>query len=196
MAILFYQLQEANKMSHNSFGRFFWLMIYYGFARHLMVSHKYQPLGKISGQIRWLACKNIFKITGKNINVERGAHFGSGSQIEIGDNSGIGENCQVPDNIKIGKDVMMGPEVIIIKQNHNYEDLSIPMRLQGAKDSAPVIIGNDAWIGTRAVILPGINIGNGAIVGAGAVVTKNIPPYAICGGNPARILKFRNKMTQ
>lgn len=180
-------------MSHNSFLRVFWLMIYYGFARHLTASHKYQPFGKISDKIRRLACKNIFRMSGKNINVERGAHFGSGSQIEIGDNSGIGENCQVPDNIKIGNDVMMGPDVIIIKNNHNFEDLSTPMRLQGAKDSAPVIIGNDAWIGTRAIILPGVKIGDGAIIGAGAVVTKDIPPYAISAGNPSRVIKYRNK---
>jgi maltose O-acetyltransferase len=183
-------------MSHNSFSQFFWLMIYYSFARHLTASYRYQLFGKISGLIRQLVCKNIFKSTGRNINIERGAHFGSGSQIEIGDNSGIGENCQVPDNIKIGNDVMMGPDVIIIKRNHNYEDLNIPMRLQGAKDSAPVIIGNDVWIGTRVLILPGINISDGAIIGAGAVVTKDIPPYAICGGNPARILKYRNETAQ
>ncbi|MHB8778305.1 MAG: acyltransferase [Anaerolineales bacterium] len=183
-------------MSHNSFLRFFWLMIYYGFARHLTVSHKFQPFGKISEQIRRLSCKNIFRISGKNINVERGAHFGSGSQIEIGDNSGIGENCQIPDNIKIGNNVMMGPDVLIIGKNHNYEDLKIPMRLQGVKESTPVIIGNDTWIGARVIILPGVNIGDGAIVGAGAVVTKDIPPYTICTGNPARIVKYRNKTIQ
>ena len=194
--MIFCQLQEGNEVSYKSFARFFWLMAYYGFARHLTVSHRYQPFGKISKQIRQLACKNIFKIAGKNINIERGAHFGSGSRIEIGDNSGIGENCQIPDNTKIGRDVMMGPDVLIVGKNHNYEDLKIPMRLQGAKEAAPVIIGDDTWIGARVIILPGVNIGEGAIVGAGAVVTKDIPPYAICAGNPARIVKYRNKAIQ
>jgi maltose O-acetyltransferase len=194
--VILYQLQEGTEVSLKSFGRFFWLMIYYGFARHLIFSHRFQPLGKISKQIRWLTCKNIFRITGRNVNVERGAYFGSGSQIEIGDNSGIGENCQIPDNIKIGNDVMMGPDVLIVGKNHNYKDLKMPMRLQGAKDSAPVMIGDDTWIGARVIILPGVNIGQGAIVGAGAVVTKNVPPYAICAGNPARIVKYRNKTAQ
>jgi maltose O-acetyltransferase len=189
-------MSSQSEAPPGSLWRFFWLAIYYGIARHLFVSHQYPPFGGLSKRIRRLACQNIFKAAGKNINVERGAHFGSGAHIEIGDNSGIGKYCQVPDNIKIGNDVMMGPEVLVFARNHHHEDLTIPMRLQGARESPPVTIGDDTWIGARVIILPGVNIGHGVIVGAGSVVTKDVPPYAICAGNPARVLKYRNATTQ
>lgn len=56
----------------------------------------------------------------------------------------------------------------------------------------PVVIGDDVWIGTRVIILPGVKIGNGVIIAAGAVVTKDIPDYAVAGGVPAKVIKYRN----
>jgi maltose O-acetyltransferase len=89
---------------------------------------------------------------------------------------------------------MMGPEVLIIgrNQNHRFDDLTVPMRLQGHEASPPVVVEDDIWIGARVIILPGIRIGKGAILGAGAIVTRDVPPYAICVGNPARVVRFRN----
>ena len=175
------------------FMRSFWLFFYYTLAKHLPLSYRFGFIGKTSKALRRIACIQIFKSTGKDINVERGASFGSGKNIEIGDYSGLGENCQVPDNIKIGRDVMMGPDVLIIGKNHEFENMQIPMRLQGSKDAPPVFIGDDVWIGARVIILPGVNIGEGAIVGVGSIVTKDIPSYAICVGNPARVVKYRSK---
>lgn len=173
--------------------RSFWLLFYYTFAKHLPLSYRFGFLGKMSKVVRRIAGNQIFKSVGKNINIERGASFGSGKDLQIGDDSGLGENCQVPDNIKIGRDVMMGPDVLIIGKNHEFENLQIPMRLQGAKDAPPVVIGDDVWIGARTIILPGITINNGAIIGAGSVVTHDVPPFAICAGNPARVIKIRNQ---
>jgi len=68
------------------------------------------------------------------------------------------------------------------------------MMEQGFSEERPVVIGNDVWIGDRVMILPGIQIGNGAIVGAGSVVTHSIPDYAIAAGNPARIIKYRDML--
>lgn len=129
--------------------------------------------------------------TGQNVNIEHLADFGTGKVISLMDNSGIGIRCRIRGPLKIGKDVMMGPEVIILGGGHKYDRTDIPMRLQGAPDTIETIIGNDVWIGTRAIIMPGVRIGNGVIIGAGAVVTKDIPDYAIVGGIPARILKYR-----
>lgn len=136
---------------------------------------------------------NIFKSMGENVNVERGARFGWWAGIEIGAYSGIGINCQIPANIKIGSDVMVGPDVLIIDQSHRFDSVEIPMRLQGDHAPAPVTIHDDVWIGARAIILPGVTISKGAIIGAGAVVTKDVPSYAICAGNPARVIKYRNE---
>jgi maltose O-acetyltransferase len=173
--------------------RYLWLFFYYSFARHLPLSYRLGFWGRLSKILRQAVCRKIFKSAGKGLNVERGAFFGSGINIEIGENSGLGENCQVPDNIKIGRDVMMGPDILIIGQNHEFGDLQIPMRLQGASDTPPVTIGDDVWIGARVIILPGLKIGNGSIIGAGAVVTHDVPPFSICAGNPARVIRYRTE---
>lgn len=84
----------------------------------------------------------------------------------------------------------MGPDVTILSQTHNIERTDIPMGKQGMRE-AEVIIGNDVWIGMRSIIMPGVKIGDGAVIGAGAVVTKDVLDYAIVGGVPARIIKYR-----
>ena len=140
---------------------------------------------------RFMACKRLFRSCGQGVNVEKGANFYTGWEIEIGNYSGLGINCSVPFDLKIGNDVMMGPDVIIIGENHHFDDLTVPMRIQGKTKSPPVRIEDDVWIGARATILPGLTIGKGAIIGTAAVVTKDIPPYAICAGNPARVIRYR-----
>jgi maltose O-acetyltransferase len=170
-----------------------WYIFYHGFAQHLPASYRHQPLGRFGKLCRAKACQHLFKACGERINIEHGANFYTGWEIEIGDDSSLGINCMVPFNLKVGKDVMMGPYVVIIGENHQSSKLDMPMRLQGYKKYPPVRIEDDVWIGTRAIILPGITVGKGAIIGAGAVVTKDVPPYAICAGNPARIIKFRNE---
>ena len=171
--------------------RNFWYIYYYVFAQFLPASYKFQPFGNIGKLLRYTACKRIFRYCGSNVNIEKGANFYTGWEIEIGDNSSLGINCMIPYNLKVGKDVMMGPYVIIIGENHEYSRLDMPMRLQGYRFKKPVQIGDDVWIGARAIILPGITIGQGAIVGAGSVVTKDVPPYSICAGNPAKVIKYR-----
>lgn len=170
--------------------RVFWYLLYYGFARHLPASTKRYAVG--AKRIRRFVCKHLFAKCGKNVNVERGADIGSGIHIEIGDNSGVGVNCRVGKAI-IGNNVMMGPEVVVLSAQHRFDRLDIPMCEQGGAVPRTVVIGDDVWIGTRVIILPGRKIGKGAIVGAGAVVTKDVPDYAIVGGNPARIIRYRNK---
>jgi len=133
----------------------------------------------------------MFASCGKNVNVEHGAIIGSGKQISIGDNSGIGVNCVVM-KAHIGDSVMIGYDVLFVGQNHEYVRTDIPMRLQGSREAPPVVIGNDVWIGHRVILLPGVRVGNGVIIGAGAVVTHDIPDYAVVGGVPAKVLKFRN----
>ncbi|MFH1482850.1 MAG: acyltransferase [Chloroflexota bacterium] len=168
--------------------KLFFLAMYYSFARYLPVSYK--PYGgRIARKVRYVLCRHIFDKCGKNANIEHGVDFGSGSGIEIGDHSGLGIDSRIG-LVKIGKDVMMGPEVMIISREHIYSDLERPMRVQGGVSEA-VIIEDDVWIGARAIILRGVRIGRGSIVGAGAVVTRDVPQHAVVGGNPARILKYR-----
>lgn len=86
---------------------------------------------------------------------------------------------------------MMGPQVFIYTQNHNHDRTDIPMIAQGYEEEKPVVIGDDVWIGSRVTILPGVHIGEGAIIGASSVVTKDVPAYSIVGGNPAKVIKSR-----
>ncbi len=169
-------------------GYYLCLLLYYFIARHLPGSDMPYSLG--SKQIRRFLCRQIFKKSGKNINIEHGAFFASGRDIEIGDNSGLGLNCRVTGPLKIGNDVMMGPDVMIFTQNHRNDRLDIPMRLQ-TDPKKPVVIEDDVWIAARVTILPGVTVHKGSILGAGAVVTKDVPEYAIAGGNPARVIRYR-----
>ena len=86
----------------------------------------------------------------------------------------------------------MGPEVIFFAVNHRFDDLSKPMRMQGSIDCEHTVVGDDVWIGRRAMIMPGLKIGNGAIFATGVAETKDVPDYAIVAGNPARLKKYRN----
>jgi maltose O-acetyltransferase len=112
------------------------------------------------------------------------------SESEIGDYSGIGMYSYVG-TVKIGRDVMIGEEFIAISRNHEFSSTEISMRLQGFQKDKPITIEDDVWIGTRVTILPGVTVGKGAILGAGSVVTKNVPPYTIVGGNPAKLIRKR-----
>lgn len=128
---------------------------------------------------------------GKDVNVERKALFST--RITLGDRSGIGIGASIGGRVVIGNDVMMGPNCTIYTRNHRFDDITTTMRGQGFQEERPVTIEDDVWIGGHVIILPGVTIGHGAIVGAGAVVSKDVPPYAIAAGNPARVVKYRIK---
>lgn len=95
--------------------------------------------------------------------------------------------------ITIGTNVIFGPDVKILSSSHNYEGTQIPYESNDKDLLKPVIIEDHVWIGGFVLILPGVKIGKGAIVGAGSVVTKEVPPYSIVGGNPAKFIKNRDK---
>lgn len=133
--------------------------------------------------------KRILKTCGKNVNIEKGAVFGP--EVSIGDRSGIGINCEMYGPVSIGNDVMMGPEVVVYTSGHKFDITDISMMDQGFTEIKPVTIGNDVWIGRRVIIMPGVTIGDGCVIGAGAVVTKDIPPYSVAGGVPAKVIKSR-----
>ena len=170
--------------------RIFFLSLYYGFAKYLPDS--YAPIvGKICNRIRIFCVKRIFRRCGNVATICRGVYFGNGAEVEMGDGSSLGPHNVVPNNIKIGNSVMLGPEILILKVNHRFDRKDVPMGLQGTMPVRPVEIGNDVWIGQRAIILPGKHIGSGSIVGVGSVVTKDVGDYQIVGGNPAKLIRNR-----
>lgn len=163
--------------------------IYNLLGKHLPLSDSKFSLG--SKKIRAFCGRLILKECGVNVNIEKGAQFSS--EVCLGDNSGIGINAQISSYVSIGKDVMMGPECMMYTSNHGMERIDIPMWRQPFSEPEPIIIEDDVWIGSRVIILPGVCIGKGSVIGAGAVVTKSIEPYSIVGGNPAKLIRKRER---
>jgi maltose O-acetyltransferase len=111
-----------------------------------------------------------------------------GTQLYLGDHVYFNFNCVVLDicPIRIGSRTMVGPNVQFYGATHPLEAAA---RNSGREFGKPITVGEDVWIGGGAILLPGVSIGNGAVIGAGAVVTKDVPANAFVAGNPARILR-------
>jgi maltose O-acetyltransferase len=174
------------------FSRKIGALIYYSFAKFLPPSFSGIQIGQRA--IRAFCGKLMLKSCGKKINIEKGAIFSA--KVSLGDYSGIGMNSRINGDCSIGDYVMMGSDVVVITRNHAFDRTDIPMMHQGFEEERPVVIGNDVWIGDRVIIMPGVNIGDGSIIAAGAVVTKDVPAYSIVGGVPARVIKSRKPENQ
>jgi acetyltransferase-like isoleucine patch superfamily enzyme len=137
-----------------------------------------------------------FPVTSRAMSVGDGLRVGGASSVtrttEIGENVTLeGLHIYGCGKVKIGSHTKIGQETVILSQNHNYEGNKLPYGSDYvAKD---VTIGECVWIGMRVTILPGTEIGEGAIVQAGSVVHGKIPPFAIVGGNPAKVFAWRDK---
>lgn len=173
--------------------RILYLILYYYLAIYLPKS-TVPLIGKFSKRFRKFLCSHLFQNAGKNLNVENGVYFGNGKDISVGYEVGFGRNFQCRNvKLKVGDYLMMGEDVLFQGGKHSFDRIDIPMGHQHAEGKTELIIDSDVWIGARVIILPGCKqIGKGVIIGAGSVVTKDIPDYAIVGGNPAKIIRYRN----
>lgn len=138
-----------------------------------------------------------FSIRGKNIIFHPVSSYFTFNNIILGSNVFIGPRAYFSSThgkIIIGDNVMFGPNVVIVGGNHiigNKEDIMVTFKKSDNHNDGAVIIENNVWIGTNVVIMPNVIIHSGAIVGAGSIVTKNVEPYSIYGGNPAKLIKYR-----
>ena len=103
----------------------------------------------------------------------------------------VGKNSQIYPGVSIGKYTMLAPNVKIIGQDHRYDIPGIPTTFSGRGKISRTTIGRDVWIGTNSIIFVGVTIGDGAIIAAGSIVTKDVLPFSIVAGIPAKLLKFR-----
>lgn len=163
--------------------------LYYAFAYHLPHGERWKVIGKISHNIRTMICRKLFKKTSERFGIGKGVDFElTGHKITMGFGANIGNRTVIMSGGEVifGNHIIMGPEVMIIPQNHRTDEKNYANKV-----FKNITIGNNVWIGARAILLNGVNIGDGAVVAAGAVVTKDVPPYTIVGGNPAKIIKKR-----
>ena len=136
-------------------------------------------------------------IVGDNVVFESYAKYGADKfnpQVEIGDGTSIGDDSHITciNCVKIGKNVLIGRKVMISDNAHgvsDFEQMNIHPLSRPLYSKGEVVIEDDVWIGEMACIMPGVRIGRGTVIGAGAVVTKSMPPYCVVGGVPAVVIK-------
>lgn len=117
--------------------------------------------------------------------------------IELGDQVQFGPGCVVHCDVKIGSQVLFARNVALVgRDDHQYDIPGKTIWNSPRGDHYKTVIGNDVWIGHGAIVIAGVEIGDGAVIGAGAVVTRNIPAYSIAAGNPARVIKKRFSETE
>ena len=136
---------------------------------------------------------------GVNVNIPDGSYIRCtgviselGKGLTVGNNTGFGHytfiNAQ--GGVVIGNDVIMGPNVRILAENHKYDSLDLPIRLQGVSRQG-ITIDSNVWIGANVTILDGVRIHSGSVIGAGSVVTKSIPENSVAAGVPCKVIKER-----
>lgn len=146
--------------------------------------------GAIESGVRLLGDARIR--LGDRVTLRRGVVLAGHGTLTIGSHTTINDGCQISafDAVHIGANCLFAPRVCVLDIDHRFDTRERPLRQQGYR-TAPVVIGDDVWLGANAVVLRGVRIGRGAIVGANSVVTHDVPDYAIVGGVPARVLRMR-----
>jgi maltose O-acetyltransferase len=155
----------------------------------LLASIPYKP----GSRIRCWYLRSCGAQVGADAYVAEDVHIVAPHRLRLGQEASVSPRAILDcrGELSVGAHSMVGIQAIVLTSSHRFERLDIPMRRQGMA-VAPVRIGDDVWIGARAIVLPSVTIGTGAIVAAGAVVTSDVPDYAIVGGVPAAPIGSRS----
>lgn len=150
---------------------------------------KFHLAKRYSGQI---AIRGLLGKAGDNCVVEQPLFCTYGYNTTVGDNFFLNVNCKLMDSgkITIGNNVFIAPNVCLITEEHAMD---VEQRLAGLEYTHPVNIGDNVWICAGAIVLPGVTIGANSVIGAGSVVTKDIPPDSLAVGNPCKVIRSLKK---
>lgn len=158
----------------------------------------YQPFYLNHKRKRWIRHLRLIYWRNRGVNLGEEVRFSFNLKVIMPEKLSIGDHSKILNNVNldsrggifIGNNSQIGYQSLIITANHDVPN-SNELIMNKGMDFKPVIIGNDVWIGARVIVLPGVIIGDGVVIAAGSVVTKNIDPYSIFGGVPAKLIKKR-----
>jgi acetyltransferase-like isoleucine patch superfamily enzyme len=159
-------------------------------------SKTFQYSRKVVRRLKMLMLRPLFKKHGNNFIFDPNGSY-SFATIEVGNNVFLGTGAVLnasASGIKIGNKVMFGPNVTIMGGDHNIYEIGkymFDVHEKRPENDSPVIIEDDVWVGTGAIILKGVKIGTGSVIAAGALIIKDVPPFSIVGGVPGKVLKSR-----
>jgi maltose O-acetyltransferase len=150
--------------------------------------------GEFGVKLRRRVYSKRLKSCGKNLEIYENNNIKGFKNISIGDDffMNFGGTLDAQDDLVIGNYVTCGYNVKLITVNHIFTRLDLQIQKQGVEHKK-ISVGNDVWIGADAIVLPGVKIGDGCVIGAGSIVTKDVPDFAVAAGNPARVIKHRGE---
>lgn len=140
---------------------------------------------------KWLKIRYIYKLKSVHSTFNIGGPCTISPDLIAGEYSYVGKNVLIYPGVSIGRYTMIAPNVQIIGSDHNYQQVGKPATFSGRPPLRRTKIGRDVWVGTNSIIMAGVELGDGCIVAAGSIVTKNIEPYCIVAGVPARLIRKR-----
>lgn len=150
--------------------------------------YEYNNINPLNTEEREKIIRDLLGKVGKNCIIEQPFFCTYGYNISVGDNFFLNTNCKLMDagKINIGDNVFIAPNVCLVTEEHA---MNVEERIQGLEYAHPVNIGNNVWICTGVIVLPGVTIGDNCVIGAGSVVTKDIPPNSLAVGNPCKVIR-------
>lgn len=159
-----------------------------------LINYFYNKIFFFIAYLRALFWKIFMKHVGEKVVILDHCMITSPQSISLGDNTFIGKFVSLngKGSLTIGSNVLIGSFTQILTTSHNYNSRERNINAQGYLYK-PIIIEDDVWIGTHVTILPGVTIAKGAVIGANSLVTKNVKPYCVMGGVPAKYIKMRGK---
>lgn len=149
---------------------------------------KYNSLPADAKEEKLSLLKNLFGKKGSALTIEPNFFCDYGFNIEFGENCYINHNCVILDcaKVKLGQNVLIGPNCGFYTAIH---PINAEERNQWFEYAKPITVGDNVWFGGNVVVLPGVSIGNNTVIGAGSVVTKDIPNNVVAVGNPCKVIK-------
>ncbi|MFT7381880.1 MAG: acetyltransferase-like isoleucine patch superfamily enzyme [Roseivirga sp.] len=156
-----------------------------------MIKIPRQLIGRI--QFKLLSALKLKRISyGRKLRIGFPFHISSKNQVTLGNEVYVGPYCHFRSDVELGDYCLLAPKVSFIGGDHKIVKTDELIRYSGSGQLKKTVVGKDVWIGYGAIIMHGLNIGDSAIIAAGAVVTKDVQTGAIVGGNPAKFIKWRN----